>query len=88
MLLFSGFCLLVSDDTGLIFQFLFSLLTNTHTSQVDAVSSESTADVRRWRRAQIVEESSTGRLRLSFETLSDYHDEWVSRDSANIAPPG
>lgn len=78
---------MVSDDTGLIFLFLFSLF-NTHTSQVDAVSSESTADVRRWRRAQIVEESSTGRLRLSFETLSDYHDEWVSRDSANIAPPG
>ena len=87
MLLFSGFCPLVSDDTGLILLFLFSLF-NTHTSQVDAVSSESTADVRRWRRAQIVEESSTGRLRLSFETLSDYHDEWVSRDSANIAPPG
>lgn len=56
--------------------------------QVDAVSSESMGDVRRWRRAQIVEESSTGRLRLSFETLSDFHDEWVSRDSANIAPPG
>ncbi|CAM9294212.1 unnamed protein product [Scytosiphon promiscuus] len=58
---------------------------------VDAVSSESTesmADVRRWRRAQIVEESSTGRLRLSFENLSDFHDEWVSRDSSNIAPPG
>ncbi len=56
--------------------------------QVDAVSSESTADVRRWRRAQIVEESSTGRLRLSFEALPDYTDEWVGRDSPNIAPPG
>ncbi|CAM9236271.1 unnamed protein product, partial [Ectocarpus fasciculatus] len=55
---------------------------------VDAVSSESTADVRRWRRAQIVEESSTGRLRLSFDGLSDYHDQWVGRDSPNIAPPG
>lgn len=59
-----------------------------HALQVDAVSSESTADVRRWRRAQIVEESSTGRLRLSFEALPDYTDEWVSRDSPNIAPPG
>lgn len=50
--------------------------------------SDSQADVRRWRRAQIVEESSTGRLRLSYDGLSDYHDEWVSRDSGNIAPPG
>ena len=50
--------------------------------------SDSQADVRRWRRAQIVEESSTGRLRLSYDGLSDYHDDWVNRDSSNIAPPG
>lgn len=56
--------------------------------QVDAVCADSQADLRRWGRAQIVEESSTGRLRLSFEGLSDYHDEWVDRDTANIAPPG
>lgn len=57
-------------------------------AQVDAVCSDSQADVRRWRRAQIVEESSTGRLRLSYDGLSDYHDDWVNRDSSNIAPPG
>lgn len=56
--------------------------------QVDAVSSDSQIDVRRWRRAQIVEEDPAGRLRLSFDGLSEYHDEWVSRDSSNIAPPG
>lgn len=56
--------------------------------QVDAVCSDSQSDVRRWRRAQIVEESSTGRLHLSYDGLSDYHDHWVSRDSSNIAPPG
>ena len=50
--------------------------------------SDSQADVRRWRRAQIIEESSTGGLRLSYDGLSDYHDDWVNRDSSNIAPPG
>lgn len=77
---------MLAATRGNMFRF-FGLLLLTMT-KVDAVSSESTADVRRWRRAQIVEEGSTGRLRLSFDGLSEYDDQWVVRDSPNIAPPG
>lgn len=57
-------------------------------TKVDAVCVDNQVDVRRWRRAQIVEEDPTGKLRLSYEGLSEYLDEWVSRNSSNIAPPG
>lgn len=57
-------------------------------TKVDAVCRDNQVDVRCWRRAQIVEEDQTGRLRLSYEGLSEFLDEWVSRNSSNIAPPG
>ena len=52
-----------------------------------AIYVDATTKTRRWKKAQIVEESASGKLKLNFENMTEYYDIWVARDSPDIAPP-